>query len=171
MSRAFVKEPDGADAGEDLPERLLSPHPNYLTPGGLHALQLELAQLRAQLAALPVDANEDIQAHGERLRIERDLRYYELMLQKAVVIESHRQPHADVRFGAAVTVVDPDDQRHTFTIVGESETCAPKGYISWVSPLASALLGRRLGDTVIWERPAGNVELEIVAIAYPDLSA
>ncbi len=170
MSRAFVKEPDGDAAGDVPPERAPSPHPNYMTPGGAQRLAEKVQDLRARRDELAKNKDADLKSTDELKQIERELRYLDQVLQRAIVIDSHQQAHADVRFGAAVTVVDEQSQTHTFTIVGEEETCAPKGYISWVSPLAKSLLGRRVGDVVLWERPAGNVQLEITAIHYPDLS-
>jgi transcription elongation GreA/GreB family factor len=170
MSRAFVKEQDGEAAGDELPERAPSPHPNYMTPGGARRLAEKVQTQRARRDLLVKKKDTDITAAGELKQVERDLRYLEHTLQRAIVVNSHEQTHADVRFGAAVTVVDEGNHAHTFHIVGEEETCAPNGHISWVSPLAKSLLSHRVGDVVLWERPAGNVELEITAIHYPDLS-
>lgn len=170
MSRAFVKELDGETAGDELPERAPSPHPNYMTPGGVRRLAEKVQTLRTRRDLLAQQKDADMTAAGELKHVERELRYLEHTQQRAIVVDSHKQTHTDVRFGAAVTVVDEENHPHTFIIVGEEETCAPEGYISWVSPLAKSLLGRQVGDVVLWERPAGNVELEITAIHYPDLS-
>ncbi|MGQ0658723.1 MAG: GreA/GreB family elongation factor [Chromatiales bacterium] len=167
MSRAFVKEPDGAEAGEDLPERPHSPHPQYVTPRGLHLLNAELQQLRGRRTDL-LALGEDMTAMTQLRQVERDLRYIEHCVQNAIVVDPARQSHADVRFGASVDLLDEDGKTHRFAIVGEHEACVPDGLISWVSPLARSLIGRCVGDVVIWERPAGNVELEITDIAYPD---
>ncbi|HTT08450.1 MAG TPA: GreA/GreB family elongation factor [Gammaproteobacteria bacterium] len=170
MSRAFVKEPDGDAAGDELPERAPSPHPNYMTPGGARRLAEKVQNLRDRRDQLVKTKDADMTAANELKQLERELRYLEHALQSAIVIDTHLQAHDDVRFGAAVTVIDEENRSHTFTIVGEEETCAPRGCISWVSPLARSLLGRKAGDVVLWERPLGNVELEITAIHYPDLS-
>jgi transcription elongation factor GreB len=71
-----------------------------------------------------------------------------------------------VAFGARVTVLDPDGTEQTYEITGEDEADAPQGRIAPQSPLARALMGARLGDTVVWARPAGRTELEITAITY-----
>ena len=77
-----------------------------------------------------------------------------------------RQKPQEVAFGATVRVADPQDEEREFTIVGEDELDAEHGRVSWVSPLAKALLGARVGDVILWRRPAGDVELEILAIRY-----
>lgn len=166
MSRAFVKEPDGADAGEDFPERPQSPHPQYVTPRGLRLLNEELQRLRAHRSEL-LARGEDLAASSQLGHTERELRFIERSVQAAIVVDPASQPHGDVRFGASVDLLDEDGRTHRFTIVGEHEACAPQGLISWVSPLARALIGRRAGDAVIWERPAGNVELELTCVSYP----
>lgn len=163
MSRAFVKE-DGPD-NEPLPDLPISPHPNYVTPRGLadlrdrlEATQVELAQLKARadrLDKLPEKAAE------------RDIRYLEARLRSAIPVDSAEQPRDEVAFGARVTVADEDGQETVYEIVGEDEADAAAQRIAPHSPLARALLGARVGDTVDWHRPAGRLDLEVIAIAYP----
>lgn len=145
MSRAFVKEDDGAnDVVAKRPQRQ---HPYYLTPEGFAQLQQQLAQAQAAGdAGLVEDLQERIEA--------------------AVVVRPEEQPPELVRFGAGVTVEAPDRKRSTYRIVGEDEAEPLKGSISWLSPLAQALWDHRAGDRVVWQRPAGNVLLKIVSIAY-----
>jgi transcription elongation GreA/GreB family factor len=168
MSRAFVKEPQGDQADDDLPDRPLSPHPNYVTPRGLLALRRRIEELLAERADL-IAAEAQLGTKTELKRIERDLRYFEASLQAAIVVEPQAQSHEDIRFGAMVIVTDEHGDSHQFTIVGEDEACAAKGLISWVSPLAKALIGRRTGDVIVWERPVGNAELEVREFSYPTL--
>lgn len=166
MSRAFVKEPDGDDAGEDTPERPRSEHPNYITVQGLavlHARQQALAEARSRLQG----EDESLQTKNQIQQIDRDLRYVEQSIQRAIPIDPARQPSEDIRFGAEVELLDENGERHRITIVGEDEMDLPRGLISWVSPLARALLGKRTGDVVVWERPAGNLEVEILSFTYP----
>lgn len=165
MSRAFVKEPEGDQADEDLPHRPPSPHPNYVTPRGFQQLQARLQGLIEEREQLARDTG-DLATKTRRKQIERDLRYVEGCLHTAIVVDAKQQSRNDIRFGAVVEVLDPDNKTHEFIIVGEDEACAPKGLISWVSPLARALLGKQAGDAIVWERPAGNVELEIVSFRY-----
>ena len=168
MSRAFVKELDGDAADTELPERVLSQHPLYVSVRGMRKLQETVRDLRARKEKL-IAKGEDLGAQSELRHLDRDLKYYEAYLQHAIEV-SPPPLQDDVRFGAEVELLDEDGKSHRFCIVGEDEACASTGFISWVSPLARSLIGRRVGDVVIWERPAGNVELEITRIAYPDLS-
>ena len=166
MSRAFVREPDGDEIIDEQPDRPQSPHPNYVTPAGHARLEEALAALLArkgELAAAPGDM-----AAQETLRhVERDIRYCEGRLERAIPIDPAAQDLDEVGFGAVVGVLDEDDCKHRFEIVGEDEADVAQGKVSWVSPLARALAGAHVGDVVSWERPAGTKELEVIAIAYP----
>ena len=167
MSRAFVKEPDGEEAEEHLPLRSPSPYPNYLTTRGFSLLKSRLQALVEERGRLDFP-EADLTARTHLKQVERDIRTLEESLQRAIVVDPRQQSRDDVRFGAVVKVMGEDQQSHEFTIVGEEEACAPKGLISWISPLAKALLGKRVGDTVVWDRPAGSLELEIVSFHYPE---
>jgi transcription elongation GreA/GreB family factor len=72
-----------------------------------------------------------------------------------------------VHFGATVKIVDENGGIHRFTLVGEDEADVAVGKISWASPLAKAMIGSKIGDNVMWHRPAGDVEVEIAEISYP----
>jgi transcription elongation factor GreB len=162
MSRAFVKEPDGDQVIDDLPERVHSPHVNYVTPAGLQQLQEQVAGLldrRKNLSGAVSAENKK-----QRMYIDRDLRYFEERIRRAVLIDPAGQPEDEVHFGAVVDVETPEGGRMTFAVVGEDEADPAQGKISWVSPLARALAEARVGDAVVWKRPAGELELTIVAI-------
>ena len=165
MSRGFVKEDDLEHAGTDLPERPLSEHPNYVTPLGLQQLQQQterLEQERQQL--LP---RKDDPTVSQRLgMVERDLRYFEARLEQVIMVEPSTQPSDKVLFGATVTMEDEDGEPQVFTIVGEDEADISAHKVSWVSPLAHALIGHKVGESVTWLRPAGNLVLEIIDIHY-----
>lgn len=162
MSRAFVKELDDNPAADDMPDRPHSPHMNYVTPHGLAQLQAKIQELSATRDALA--GREDLGSHQHIKHLERDLRYYNERVKRAILVRPDTQPDDRAHFGAAVEVEDDDEQRLRFVIVGEDEADAAQGRISWVSPLAKALLNARVGDRVIWRRPAGDKELEIIAI-------
>jgi transcription elongation factor GreB len=98
--------------------------------------------------------------------VQRDLRYFEARLESAILVEPANQPADTALFGATVTVEDEEGEIHTFTIVGEDEADIAANKVSWVSPLARALIGHKVGDSVTWVRPAGNLMLEITAIHY-----
>ncbi len=165
MSRAFVKEDDANTSGEELPERPQSPHPNYVTPAGLAQLQAQLAELQAQRQEQMAHP-EGILAEEHLKPLQRDIRYFQERIERAIVIDLATQPRDKVAFGAVVTTVDDDDEQRKFTIVGEDEADPAHGKISWVSPLAAAMVGASVGDTVVWKRPAGDRNLEITAIRY-----
>jgi len=162
MSRAFVKEPDGDQVIDELPERVHSPHVNYVTPVGLRQLQKNVEGILARRKSLAgVTSAEN---KKQLMHIDRDLRYYEERIRRAVLIDPADRPQDEVHFGAVVEVETPEGRRMTFAIVGEDEADAAQGKISWVSPLARAVAEARVGDAVAWKRPAGEVELTIVAI-------
>lgn len=167
MSRAFVKE-DGPDT-EPLPDLPLSPHPNYVTPRGLAALQSRLAELQAGLASLR--ARPDRLDRLPEKAAERDIRYLEARLRSAIVVDPATQPRDEVAFGARVTVADEDGRETTYEITGEDEADATLFRIAPQSPLARALLGAHVGDVVEWRKPSGREDLEILAIAYPGAGA
>jgi transcription elongation GreA/GreB family factor len=163
MSRAFVKEPDEGAPAEGMPERQISEHPNYVTPGGLEQLRERVGELeRRRLELLDGDDPD-----GELDHVDRDLRYFTARLESAIAVDMSRQPRRKVAFGAAVTVVKPAGERQTFTVVGEDEADLTLGKISYVSPLAEALLDARVGKKVLWRRPAGDLELTVEEIEYP----
>ncbi|WP_022947506.1 GreA/GreB family elongation factor [Methylohalobius crimeensis] len=161
MSRAFVKE-DNAEAVEELPDKPISSHTNYVTPDGFKQLQARLAQHLKHQSEL--NRRDDLSARQELPVVQREIRYLEKRLESAVVVDSSAQPSDRVHFGAWVEVLDDADKRHIYHIVGEDEADATRGCISWVSPLARALFDARVGDLVTWRRPAGDVELEVIAI-------
>jgi transcription elongation factor GreB len=168
MSRAFVKEPDEGTPGEELPERQISEHPNYVTPEGLRQLERKVGELERQRLDLLATKDAGGGSAQELAYVDRDLRYFTARLDTAIPVDLRRQPRRMASFGAAVTVCEGGGARRTFTIVGEDEADLKAGKISYVSPLAEALLEARVGATVLWRRPAGDRELSIEAIDYPE---
>lgn len=165
MSRAFLNEDKFEQAGDELVERPVSPHPNYVTPAGLEQLQSEAIRLEALRKQL-IAKKDDPFALQLKAEAERDLRYYAARLESALVVDPCSQPANEVRFGAIVDVEDEEGASNEFSIVGEDEADVARNKVSWVSPLAKALIGGRVGDTVKWRRPAGDKELEIIGIRY-----
>lgn len=153
MSRAFVREPEGGEAFEDLPDRPISSHTNFVTPEGLAQIEAEVVRLEQELSGLSPQQDK-----ADHARLSRDLRYWSARKNSAQLVEAFEGDV--VRFGATVTVLREDDTRQTFRIVGEDEADPAAGSVSYVSPLARALLGKAVGDTAII---AGH-EYEIVAI-------
>ena len=164
MSRAFVKEPDGDQAESDLPERPQSEHPNYITSNGLQRMKSTVEMLRQERDQLKKE--DGISAKNRIKSIEAKLRYLGKRIQRAISVDVSKQVSEEIRFGATVKLVDENVQKYIFTIVGEDETEPDEGFISWISPLARELVGKKINDFVIWERPAGNLELEIMEFSY-----
>jgi transcription elongation GreA/GreB family factor len=151
MSRAFVKEPDGDDSREELPERPISSHPNLVTMQGLARIEAEIARLQEEQAA---------HDRGALARIARDLRYWNARRATAQLVPPPTDK-AQVHFGSTVTILRDDGRKQTFRIVGEDEADPAHGTLSHVAPLARALFGKQVGDTI----QAGQSEAEIVEIA------
>jgi transcription elongation GreA/GreB family factor len=165
MSRAFVKENDLEHAGTDLPERPQSEHPNYVTPAGLAQLVRRAAELESEYLRLNPQKDDPV-ARQQLAVVGRDLRYYRGRLENAIPVNPAEQRQDVVLFGATVGVEDEEGALHTFEIVGEDEADIQQNKVSWVSPLARALIGHKVGDSVIWRRPAGDLPLEITVIHY-----
>jgi transcription elongation GreA/GreB family factor len=153
MSRAFVKEDDNAGI-EPLPDRPISPHANLVTPEGLAAIERQLAEL-AERHAAALQA-EDRAALGS---IGRDLRYWNARRANAQVVKAPEAP-SEVAFGTTATIARDDGRRQTWRIVGEDEADPAQGRLSYVSPVAQALMGKRIGDVV----RAGNSDAEVISI-------
>ena len=158
MSVAFTKEEDSESVAANLPDRPISPHANLVTPEGLAQLDAALVEARAAYAA--AQAAGDV--HTDRTamaRATRDLRYYAARRASAQLMAP--QPGAAVvTFGAAVTFDREDGRRQTFRIVGEDEADPARGAVSYVSPLAQVLLGKRVGDVAL----LAGAEVEVIAL-------
>lgn len=165
MARAFVKELDGEEPDGAILERPQSGHPNYITLQGLERLKARTDEVRTRLIAVE-GRKEDLSAQSELKSLQAELRYLEKRVQKAIPIDVGAQSGDAIRFGATVEMVDDQDRRYAFTIVGEDEADAEQGRISWVSPLGRELLDKRAGELVRWRRPAGDLELEVLAFDY-----
>jgi len=154
-----MKDSDDSAHPEVLPERPQSPHPNYVTPAGLQRLRVQAADLAARLQELGPAADP----HQLAL-LQRDLRWLEGRLQRAILVDPAVQAPDRVRFGMTVAVRHEDGSTEALTIVGEDEAEPATGRISWLSPLAEALLDAEPGDEVAWQRPAGKTRLEILGV-------
>ena len=164
MSRAFVKEPDGDQAETDLPVRPQSKHPNYITMKGLEKQKEHLHELILARSALKTS---NTLADKNKIKLlNADITYLKQRVESAIPINVEEQGREDIRFGATITLVDEDNKQYKFTIVGQDEVDTENGLISWVSPLASALIGKQVGATIIWVRSVGDLELEIIVFDY-----
>lgn len=165
MSRAFVKDAD-ENPGNALPDIPLSEHPNYVTPRGLQQLRDRLAAAQARRDAIKA-AEDAFGQQSELAAVERELRWLNTRASSAIEIDLAQQPRDRVAFGATV-IVDTGEGERRYRIVGEDEADAEHGLVSYVSPLARALIGARIGEEVVWHRPAGDMRVEVVAIDYGD---
>ncbi|GAB1579663.1 transcription elongation factor GreB [Bordetella petrii] len=186
MNKAFVKESDRDDE-DDLPEAQALPAGirNYMTPGGYARLRDELAHLMNVERPAVVQvvswaaSNGDRSENGDylygkkRLReIDRRMRFLTKRLDIAEVVDPAAQPNRDqVFFGATVSYLDKAGDTHTVTIVGVDEAEPLAGKISWISPVARALIKAREGDTVVLRTPGGVEELDILEVRYPSPDA
>lgn len=172
MSKAFTKEDDAGDA---VVPRLVSPLPpgarNYVTPAGAARLRAERTRLadadRPALLATARETGPRATEAQERLQfVEQRIAYLEQSLRTAEVTPAPPPPHDVVRFGATVTVRDPRGQKLTYRIVGVDEADHSRDEVSWLAPIARALLNARVGQRVPLQFPAGRTELEIEGIRY-----
>lgn len=164
MSRGFVKQDDVEHAGTDLPERPLGSLPNYVTPNGLSLLENEAAKCD-KARALLVNRKDDDIAKQQLAIVDRDLRYFSAKLENAILVTPTQEPSEIVLFGAKVKVEDDNGKLQQFSIVGEDEADIADNKVSWASPLAKALIGHKVGENVVWKRPAGDLNLEIIKIS------
>jgi transcription elongation factor GreB len=182
MSKAFTKETEGDDEPPSEPASLPPGTRNYITRAGFDALQAELRQLARVERPRVVETvawaagNGDRSENGDyiygkrRLReIDSRIRFLTKRLEIAEVVDPALQKDRDrVFFGATVTYEDGHGQERTITIVGIDETDADRGRVSWIAPIARALLKARTGDAVELRTPAGTETIEVVGIRYGD---
>lgn len=183
MSKAFVKEGDGGDEGDDdgadEGPKIPAGTKNYITPAGLSRMQDELRNLKTKerphyteivsWAAGNGDRSEnaDYQYGKRKLReIDKRIRFLAKRLDNIEVVDPLKAACDQVRFGATVTIRDEDDSLKTYTIVGIDEMDMEKGRISWISPIANAMFKAHEGDYVTFKTPKGVREVEVVKIEY-----
>jgi transcription elongation GreA/GreB family factor len=156
MSRAFIKEQDGADVPEDLPERPVSPHPNFVTARGLRQIEAQVRELEQAREQAKLGDDKSLLAH-----VERDLRYWQQRKAGARLTEPE-PPAVKIRFGMRVTLGLDDGSQRQFVLVGEDEADPAAGLISWVSPVGQQLLGKEVGDEIqLQGRPAEILSVDI----------
>jgi len=180
MSKAFTRETDGEDDDLTLPP-LPAGSKNYITPQGYAVLRDELFELidneRPRIVEIVhwAASNGDRSENGDylygkkRLReIDRRIRFLTKRLEIAEITDpSNHHGKDQVFFGATVTYVDETDVERTITIMGIDEADSLKGQVTWVSPIARALLKAREGDVVKLVTPVGVQEVEVVEVRYP----
>jgi transcription elongation factor GreB len=180
MSKAFTKESEPEEVEVDEAAALPDGVKNYITPAGMARMRGELKNLHGVERPKTVDlvswaaSNGDRSENGDylygkkRLReIDRRIRFLLKRMEIAEIVDPARQTnHDQVYFGATVTYCDEHDVSRTVRIVGIDESRTERGEVSWVSPIARALLRASLGDLVTVRAPGGETEVEITAIDY-----
>lgn len=180
MSKAFTRETDH-DPSQEVrvrPRDVLPPgRKNYITPAGAARLRAELASAQADRPGLLEEIGSLVQAGRKEddayRRLERRLRDLDeriAWLRERIagleIVEPGTHGDQRVRFGAAVTVADAAGDEHRYRIVGVDETDTERGRVSWVSPVARALLGADVGDEVTVHLPRDRQRLEVLAVEY-----
>lgn len=182
MSKAFTREGDGDEQEVDLDQsdaKIPVGQKNYITPNGAKRLRDELHELvnttRPKItevvswAASLGDRSEngDYIYNKKKLReIDRRIRFLTKRLEAAEIVDPTTIKSDRVHFGATVTIRNESDELKTYSIIGVDETDVKRGRISWISPLGSALLKGKTGDTITFRSPKGEEDLEIVEIRY-----
>ena len=154
MSRAFVREEDQLPP-DPPPEFKLSSHPNLVTARGLQRIERTIDDLNAMIAQSPIGEIND--------RLLRDLNYWTTRKETARVVEPQSDSD-EVGFGSRVTFRRGDGSPETIEIVGEDESNPKLGCISWVAPLASSMMGARVGDVVMLENRQPATPITILAV-------
>jgi transcription elongation factor GreB len=187
MSKAFTKEDSGSEPPEsnddsDPLSGLPASSKNYITPPGADRLKAELKKLLYEERPALVKviqwaaSNGDRSENGDyiygkrRLReIDRRIRFLNKRLEAAEIIDPALQKSDRVLFGATVLVQGEEGEPKTYRIVGIDETDVRRGNVSWISPIAKALMNAREGDVVTFKTPKGEEELEILEIRYESI--
>jgi transcription elongation GreA/GreB family factor len=142
MSSAFTKEQEDDNPREDLPDRPVSPHRNLVTADGLRQIEEAIARLQAEVATAAAQDDQHALALAQR-----DLRYWTARRASAELVRPIAD-HAHVRFGHRVVVEIEGGEKRDFRLVGEDEADPARGLIPYVAPLAQALMGKAVGDSV-----------------------
>lgn len=181
MSRAFVSDSDGQFDDDDVPE-IRNPLPpgakNYMTPVGAERLKRELQELSettrieivAEISRLSGGASnpERNATFTQRRRLrEIDLRiaYLSELVRSLEVIDPKKQAPGRVAFGASVTV-EQEGKERSYRIVGVEESDPASGVVSWISPIAKALMAKSVGETVLLKLPKGDTRIKILKVEY-----
>ena len=166
MSKAFTRE-DDADEAPVLPTpvSLLPPGAkNYLTAGGAERLRAELVRLNDERSALLGRAAIDPEVKREVVQLDQRIRYLQQSLATAAIVDPPGAKAGKVQFGSTVTVRDGKGEESVYRIVGVDETDFERNEVSWLSPIAKALMNAKVGEKVPFKFPKGATELEIVRI-------
>jgi len=169
MSKAFTREDDNAPELPDLPPLTSTLAPgakNYITPAGAQKLRDELQRLIEVARPGLAEASDDPDAKRQLARLDQRIAQLEESLQSAEIVAASSGAADVVRFGATVTVRETDGNETSYRIVGVDEMDMDRNWVSWMSPIAKALLNGRRGERIRFKFPSGEETLEIIDIRY-----
>lgn len=169
MSKAFTREENGGPEIPDLPPLASTLAPgarNYITAAGAEKLRDELRQLIETTRPTLANSLDDPDAKRQLARIDQRITQLEESLQSSEVLAPPNGPADIVRFGATITVRESNGSEVSYRIVGVDEMDVDRGWVSWVSPIAKALLNGKRGDRIRFQFPSGEETLEILDIRY-----
>jgi transcription elongation factor GreB len=169
VSKAFTRdENEGPEIPDVLPmaSSLTPGSKNYITAEGAQKLRDELQRLVEVTRPELVDARDDPDAKRQLARLDQRIIQLEESLHAAEIVEPPSEPAEVVRFGAYVTVRESDGSETRYRIVGVDETDLDNNWVSWMSPIAKALLNRKCGERIRFKFPSGEETLEIKEISY-----
>lgn len=169
MSKAFTRDENEGPEIPDLPPTVSSLAPgakNYITRHGAQKLRDELQRLVEVTRPELADARDEPDAKRQLARLDQRILQLEESLHAAEIVEAPSGPADVVRFGAYVTVRESDGNETCYRIVGVDETDLDNNWVSWMSPIAKALLNRKAGDRIHFKFPSGEETLEIKEIRY-----
>lgn len=164
MSRAFIKENDLEHAGIDIPERPISSEINYVTPFGLEQINKKLNVLYKEREKY--QGCDDAISKQKKMRIEKDIRYFAARLKSAILVKPNSISNNIVLFGACVELEDENGKAEYYELVGEDEANINQNKISYVSPIAKAIIGNQIGEEILLSKPSGLSTLLIRKITY-----
>jgi len=169
MSKAFTRDENEGPEIPDVPPpaSLLAPGAkNYITPGGAQKLRDELQRLVEVTRPELVEQCADPDAKRQLARLDQRIMQLEESLRSAEIVEPPGEPTDVVRFGACVTVRESTGDETSYRIVGTDETDPDENWVSWMSPIAKALLNRKRGERIRFKFPSGEETLEIIEVSY-----
>lgn len=169
MSKAFTRESDDATeepAGFRRPSPLPPGVKNYITADGARQLQKEMDRLTQIEKERSLSEIGDGQVRPDSVAMKQRIFHLRAILESLVVVPEGARPSEEIRFGAFVTVRDGHGVESQFRIVGVDEIDIDRGWISWRSPIARALLNHKAGDRVVFQLPGGQEEVVIVRVSY-----
>jgi transcription elongation factor GreB len=169
VSKAFTREENqGPDLPDPLPMSSVLPAgaKNYITPAGADRLREELERLAQRDRPRLAGERNDPEAKRQLARIDQRIFQIEQSLETAEVVSNPKGPPETVTFGATVRLREQDGQEVVYRIVGVDEVDIEQGWISWLSPIARALMNGKSGQHVSFKSPAGDQDLEILSVSY-----